>query len=94
MQVSLEALKKRHAQGWLHEMESDLDYVILRIRTAKRNKQVHRSVDLLKSYIVSRFWTFMAFSAVRCGLAGERTHYYPRPPSALEPIKGPPTLDS
>jgi hypothetical protein len=39
-QVSLEALKKRHAQGWLHEMESDLNQVMLRIREARRTKQV------------------------------------------------------
>jgi hypothetical protein len=39
-QVSLEALEKRHAQGWLHEVEPDLDRVILRIREAKRTKEV------------------------------------------------------
>lgn len=42
-QVSLDALKKRHAQGWLHEMESDLDQVILRIRVARKSKEVQRS---------------------------------------------------
>lgn len=39
-QVSLEALEKRHAQGWLHEMEPDLNRVIQRIREAKRTKEV------------------------------------------------------
>jgi hypothetical protein len=39
-QVSLEALQKRHAQGWLREMEPQLDRVIQRIREAKRTKQV------------------------------------------------------
>jgi urocanate hydratase len=38
-EVSLEALKKRLDQGWLHEMESDLDNVIQRIRAAKSTKQ-------------------------------------------------------
>ncbi|XP_021941777.1 urocanate hydratase-like isoform X2 [Zootermopsis nevadensis] len=38
-EVSLDAVKKRHAQGWLHEMESDLDQVILRIRVARKAKE-------------------------------------------------------
>jgi hypothetical protein len=41
-QVCLKALEKRHAQGWLQEMESDLDRVIQRIREAKRTKEVSR----------------------------------------------------
>jgi len=76
LQVSLEALEKRHAQGWLHEMESELDSVIQRIRAAKSTKQVHRCLDLRKFFIDSWFWKFLAFgSAVLFGLAGEGTHY-------------------
>jgi uncharacterized protein YaaR (DUF327 family) len=77
LQVSLEALKKRHAQSWLHEMESDLDKVIQRIRAAKSTKQVHRYLDLPKSFIDSYFLTFVAFGAVQyyVDLGGEGTHY-------------------
>jgi len=53
LQVSLEALKKRYAQGWLHEMESDLDKVIQSVRAAKSTKQVHRCLDLRKFFIDS-----------------------------------------
>jgi urocanate hydratase len=62
LQVSLEALKKRHNQGWLHEMNSDLDDVIQRIRAAKRNKEVVtelRSTGLAVQY---------------SGIAGEGPH--------------------
>ncbi|PNF25209.1 Urocanate hydratase [Cryptotermes secundus] len=38
-EVSLEALEKRQAQGWLHKIERDLDRVIRRIREAKRTKK-------------------------------------------------------
>ena len=53
LQVSLEALKKRLDQGWLHEMESDLDNVIQRIRAAKSTKQVHVYLDLRMFFIDS-----------------------------------------
>ncbi|KAJ4448068.1 Urocanate hydratase, partial [Periplaneta americana] len=38
-EVSREALEKRHAQGWLQEIESNLDNIIQRIRAAKKGKQ-------------------------------------------------------
>jgi hypothetical protein len=56
---------KRHAQGWLHEMGSDLDNVIQRIRAAKSTKQVHRRLDLRKYFIDSLFRKFVAFGAVQ-----------------------------
>jgi urocanate hydratase len=65
LQVSQEALKKRHAQDWLHEMESDLENIIQRIRAAKSTKQVHRCLDLHKSYIGLLFWNLVAFGAVQ-----------------------------
>ncbi|KAJ9584024.1 hypothetical protein L9F63_021628 [Diploptera punctata] len=39
-EVSEEALQKRHKQGWLQEVEKDLDKLISRIRFARKNKQV------------------------------------------------------
>ncbi|XP_046388560.1 urocanate hydratase-like [Ischnura elegans] len=38
-EVSYKALKKRHEQGWLGEIEDDLDRLINRIRIAKKNKE-------------------------------------------------------
>jgi hypothetical protein len=57
-QVSLEALKKRHAQGWLHEMESDLNQVMLRIREARRAKQVgyRRQHYAFQAGLPVRYW--------------------------------------
>ncbi|KAF4513808.1 UNVERIFIED_CONTAM: hypothetical protein B566_EDAN015871 [Ephemera danica] len=51
-EVSEEALHKRHAQGWLTEVESDLERLIARIRLAKCNKEAvsigfHGNVVLL-----------------------------------------------
>ena len=40
LQVSEEALKKRFDQGWLQEVQKDLDNLISRIRVARKNKQV------------------------------------------------------
>ncbi|RZF45655.1 hypothetical protein LSTR_LSTR010606 [Laodelphax striatellus] len=39
-EVDYDALKKRYDQGWLLEIQSNLDDLIVRIRTAKRNKEV------------------------------------------------------
>ncbi|PSN48494.1 hypothetical protein C0J52_14058 [Blattella germanica] len=38
-EVSEEALRKRHNQGWLMELESDLDKIIERIRSAKKERK-------------------------------------------------------
>jgi len=38
-QVSWEALKKRHDQGWLVEIAKDLDHLVERIQEAKRKKE-------------------------------------------------------
>ena len=38
-EVSKEAIEKRHKQGWLMEIESDLDRLLDRIRRAKANKE-------------------------------------------------------
>ncbi|CAL8073182.1 unnamed protein product [Orchesella dallaii] len=39
-EVSLDALKKRHEQGWVLEISQDLDHLIARIREAKKNGEV------------------------------------------------------
>ncbi|XP_075215116.1 urocanate hydratase-like [Lycorma delicatula] len=38
-EVSYEALKKRYEQGWLNEIESDLDKLVAKIKTAKTKKE-------------------------------------------------------
>lgn len=45
MQVSEEALKKRHEQGWLLEYTDNLDNLIRRIREARRKKEVINTVQ-------------------------------------------------
>ena len=90
MQVSLEALKKRHAQGWLHELESDLDNVIQRIREAKSTKQVHRRLDLRKSLSTHDFGSL--WRSVQCSNyvdLREKGHIISHAsPSASKPMKG------
>ncbi|CAL4064538.1 unnamed protein product [Meganyctiphanes norvegica] len=39
-EVSLEALQKRHKQGWLEEYTDDLDHLVRRLRECKRSKKV------------------------------------------------------
>ena len=39
-QVSEEALKKRHSQGWVEEVSTDLDDLICRIRQYRRQGRV------------------------------------------------------
>jgi len=39
-EVSYEALKKRYDQGWILEIIDDLDQLITRLRTARKNKEV------------------------------------------------------
>ncbi len=39
-EVSGEALKKRHDQGWVLEVTDDVDHLVKRVKEAKRNKEV------------------------------------------------------
>jgi hypothetical protein len=39
-EVSYEALKKRHDQGWVMEIIQDADKLVQRVREAKKNKEV------------------------------------------------------
>jgi hypothetical protein len=47
--VSLEALTKRHAQGWVKEVISDLDSLVKRVREAKNNNEVSFFVKITPS---------------------------------------------
>ena len=42
IQVSYEALKKRYDQGWVLEMIDDVDLLVERVKTARRNKEVKK----------------------------------------------------
>lgn len=49
-EVSEEAAKKRHEQGWCQELLSDLDQVIERVKQLKKNKEA-RSIGYVGNVV-------------------------------------------
>ena len=43
-EVSYEALKKRHDQGWVKEIFDDVEKLIMRVKEAKKKQEVSLSV--------------------------------------------------
>ena len=43
-EVSYEALKKRHDQGWVKEIFDDVEKLIMRVKEAKKKQEVSPSV--------------------------------------------------
>ena len=60
-EVSEEALRKRHDQGWVCEVIDDLDLLVKRVREARKNKEVRG---------VIRYSEFRYTSSVACFISG------------------------
>ena len=66
-EVSLEALQKRHAQGWVVEVIEDLDLLIKRIRETKAIKKVrisHNHIALRVDFSLSKLGMFKCFTNI------------------------------
>jgi len=64
------ALRKRHAQGWLQETETDLDKLLLRIETLRREK-TPRSVGYLGNIV--DLWERLDAAGVPIDLGSDQT---------------------
>ena len=69
-EVNPAALKKRHEQGWLMEVEDDLDKLLARIESAKRNREAV-SIGYLGNIV--DLWERLAESDIEVELGSDQT---------------------
>ncbi len=69
-EINPSVVKKRHAQGWVQEVESDLDQVVARIERARRDKE---SLSLAYQGNVIDLWEKLAACGTPVELGSDQT---------------------